>query len=150
MAHEFIKHLKEDHEKQRELGKELQQAKDPKKREKLRQQMHEELNPHVEGEEASIFDYMKKTGGQAHEEALKAIQEHHIAKIVMNELMNLSLESEVFEAKAYVLDELNTHHMDEEEETHFPLLEEIADKGQIDELFELYEETEEEVEKKLI
>lgn len=143
MAHAFIEHLKKDHEKQREIGKKLREAKGAQEREKLRQQMYEALYPHLEGEEASIFDYMKKAGGKAREEALKATQEHHVDEMVLRELMDLDLDDEVFSAKAYVLDEFNRHHVDDEESTHFPMLEEMADNAKMDSLFERYEKAEE-------
>jgi hemerythrin superfamily protein len=142
MAHPYIEHLKKDHDKQRELGKQLREATDPQRRKELRQKMYEALHPHIEGEEASIFDYMKEAGGKAREEALKALQEHHVDTVLLNELMDLTLDGETFSAKAYVLDEVNTHHIKEEEKTHFPMLEEMASKEKLDELFERYERAE--------
>ncbi len=146
MAHEFIEHLLEDHKAQRRLGAQLRTTKDPQQREELRQEFWEELYPHMIGEEASLFAYMESAGGEAKEEALKAVQEHHVAKMVLRELMDLDVEGDTFMAKAYVLDELNRHHMEEEEETHFPMLQRMAQKEKLDELFEQYEEAEEEVE----
>jgi len=146
MAHEFIQHLVQDHETQRRLGEQLRKAKEPKERERLRQEFYEEVMPHVVGEEASIFRYMQDAGGEAREEALKALQEHHVAKLVLRELMDLSLETEVFGPKGYVLDEMNRHHMDEEEKTHFPMLESMASRQKLDELFQDYQEAEEEEE----
>ncbi len=144
MSHKFIQHLKKDHEKQRELGKKLRSVKDPEQREQLRVQLYEELYPHIVGEDASIFDYLQSEGGKVNEQALKAMQEHHVGRVVLRELMDLTLDSEIFNAKAYVLDELNRHHMKEEEEKHFPTLERKASKQQLDELFERYEEAEKE------
>ena len=69
------------------------------------------------GEEATIFEVLTSHQGKAREEALKALQEHYVGKIVLRELMDLILDSEVFNAKAYVLDEMNRHHMQEEEKT---------------------------------
>ncbi|MFP4346426.1 MAG: hemerythrin domain-containing protein [Anaerolineales bacterium] len=143
MAHAFIEHLKKDHEKQRKLGEQLRNAKDPERRKELRQKMQEELHPHIEGEEASIFDYMQEAGGEAREEALKALQEHHVDRVLLRELMDLTLDGETFSAKAYVLDEINRHHIDEEEETHFPMLMRLASEEKLDELYEAYEEAEE-------
>ena len=146
MAHEFIEHLLEDHEIQRRLGAQLRTTKDPEERKSLRQQMYEELYPHMLGEEASLFAYMESAGGEAKEEALKAVQEHHVAKMLLRELMVLDVEGEVFMPKAYVLDEMNRHHMEEEEATHFPMLQRMADEEKLDDLFEQYEEAEEEAE----
>jgi iron-sulfur cluster repair protein YtfE (RIC family) len=146
MAHEFIQHLKKDHEKQREIGEKLKTAQDPQQREQLRQQMHEALYPHMIGEEESIFSYLQSQGGKAREEALKALQEHHVEKIVLRELMDLEPDGETFPAKAYVLDELNRHHMDEEEKTHFPMLQDMASDQKISQLYDQYEQAEKEAE----
>jgi hypothetical protein len=145
MAHKFIQHLVRDHETQRRLGAQLQDAKDQGERERLRDEFYKEFMPHVEGEEASIFRYLQREGDKAREEALKALQEHHVAKLVLRELMGLNLERDVFSAKAYVLDEMNRHHMEEEEKTHFPMLEKMTSKAKIDELYADYQEVEEKV-----
>jgi hemerythrin-like domain-containing protein len=146
MAHEFIEHLKEDHKTQRRLGKKLRKAQDPGERSRLRQEFYDELLPHVVGEEASIFRYLSSTEGEAREEALKALQEHHVAKVVLRELMALSVEGDIFNPKGYVLDEMNRHHMDEEEKTHFPMLEKMASREELDALFADYKKAEAEVE----
>jgi hemerythrin superfamily protein len=70
MSHEFIEHLKKDHDEQRELGNQLRDAKDPNTRDKLRQQFHEALYPHIVGEEASLFEFMTSAEGEAREGAL--------------------------------------------------------------------------------
>jgi hemerythrin-like domain-containing protein len=142
MTHKFIQHLKKDHEKQRKLGKQIRNAKDPEERKKLRNQLYEALYPHIMGEDASIFDYMKSQGGKTNEQALKAMQEHHVGRVVLRELMDLNLDSEIFNAKAYVLDELNRHHMDEEEKEHFPTLEREASQEELDKLFDRYKKAE--------
>lgn len=143
MAHAFIEHLKKDHQEQRKLGARLREAKDPEERERLRDEMYEALYPHMEGEDASIFAYMDSAGGEARTKAQRAMQEHHVAKMVLRELMDLALDGETYDAKGYVLDELNEHHMKEEEETHFPHLQSMASEQKLDELFEQYEHAEE-------
>jgi hemerythrin-like domain-containing protein len=142
MTHPFVQHLKKDHEKQRELGKKLRSVKAPEERKRLRNQFYEALYPHIMGEDASIFDYMESKEGKVQEQARKAMQEHHVGRVVLRELMELTLDSDIFNAKAYVLDELNRHHMDEEEKEHFPTLEREASKQQMDELFGQYKHAE--------
>jgi hemerythrin-like domain-containing protein len=96
------------------------------------------------GEEASVFPYMRDSGdGKADEHALEAVQEHQAARTVLKEIMNLSLESEIFNAKASVLAEMNEHHMSEEERWHFPWLEKHASIEELDELYKKYEKAEE-------
>jgi len=143
MAHPFIKHLLEDHKKQRALGERLTKAQKPEVRDELRAKMAEELLPHMKGEEASVFTYIRDTGdAAAREHALEALQEHHVARLVLRELLSLHIDSDVFNAKAAVLSELNEHHMKEEEDTHFPWIEQHASKEELDRLFEQYEAAE--------
>lgn len=149
--HEFIEHLIEDHEKQRALGERLKHAVDAQGRKELREEMRDEVLPHMAGEEESIFPYMRASGdSDADEHALEAIQEHHAARVIMRELLDLSPDSEIFNAKASVLVEMNNHHMDEEESTHFPWLEKHAARDKLDELFESYEKAEEYAEAKAV
>lgn len=146
VAHAFIEHLKGDHEKQRKLGKELREETDPEKRKALWEDFYEELFPHLLGEEASVFNFMEESGGSAREEALKAMQEHHVAKILMDEINDLDFDDEEFGPKVYMLDRHNREHIREEERTYFPILEKIASDDEMDFLFdEKYEKTEEEI-----
>ena len=149
MAHKFIEHLIEDHEKQRKLGKQLREAKTAEERKRLLDEFRKELLPHMEGEEASIFDFMKAEGGEPKKGAMEAIQEHHVAKLVLRELEDLSLDGDTFRAKAYVLDELNEHHMQEEEKEHFPQVERMTSPQQLSELYQQYEEKEKAVKSQL-
>lgn len=144
MAHKFVQHLKKDHEKQRQLGEALRSAETVEECGRLREEISQELYPHMVGEEESIFDFMESAGGEARDGALKAVQEHHVGKVLLRELMDLTLDGDVFKAKAYVLDEVNRHHMDEEEKTHFPMLERMASEDKLDELFDRYERAEKE------
>ncbi len=146
MTHEYIEHLLEDHAAQRRLGFKLRTATDPKERTNLLQEFYNEVYPHMIGEEASLFAYLKSAGGETKQEALKGEQEHYAARTVLRELMDLSPDGDVFMAKASVLDEMNRHHMEEEELRHFVALERMANKSKLDELFEQYEQAEEEVE----
>jgi len=147
--HPFIEHLVDDHRKQRALGARLAETESPGDRKRLREQMEEELLPHMAGEEDSIFSYMRASGDDAKDHALEAMQEHHVARIVLRELLDLGLDSEVFGPKATVLLELNRHHMEEEEGKHFPWLEKHASGAVLDKLFADYKATERAAEKSL-
>ncbi|MDY0212839.1 MAG: hemerythrin domain-containing protein [Desulfuromonadaceae bacterium] len=141
--HPFIQHLKKDHEKQKQLGKELSESTDLSIRKEVRQQLYEALYPHIMGEEASFFAYLTKSSVEdIRDQALEGLQEHHVAKIVLKELMKLNIDSDVFKAKAKVLDELNRHHIEEEEGGLFKVLQKMSTQD-LDELFKKYEETEE-------
>ena len=146
MTHPYIEHLLEDHEKQRTLEDKLVNAKTNADKEKYRKELYDALRPHLEGEDASIFKFLVAKGGEAKAGALEAMQEHHLDRVLLGELMDLDLEDEIFTAKAKVLREANNHHLEEEEEEHFPRLESLADKEELDALFEAYENAEHEFE----
>ena len=143
MNHQFIQHLKKDHEEQRRLGEELGKAKTAEERKRLHKELYNAIKPHIEGEDVSIFDHLESAGGESREGALEALQEHHIARVLLRELMELDPEGDILNAKAKVLHESNRHHMNEEEQTHFPRIESLASKEELDRLFEAYEEREE-------
>ncbi len=144
MQHEFLNHLKEDHVKQKELSKKLIGATDPKMREELRQQFHDELLPHILGEEASIFPFLVECKDpKAHEHALVSLEEHAVAKNALKDFMKCSPGDDTFKAKIKVLDELNKHHIEEEEKDDFGALTKQCDKACLDKLYEQYEKAEE-------
>lgn len=146
MTHPYIEHLLKDHKKQRKLEKKLIKAETREDKEKYRQKLYDALYPHIEGENASIFDFLVKKGDEAKAGALEAMQEHHVDRILLDELMALDVDDEVFIAKAKVLREVNNHHLKEEEKEHFPRLESLASEEELDALFEAYESAEHEVE----
>lgn len=145
MKHPYIKHLLKDHKKQRKLEKKLVKAETREDKEKFRQKLYDALYPHIEGEDASIFDFLANKGDKAKAGALEAMQEHHVDRILLDELMALDVDDEVFIAKAKVLREVNNHHLKEEEKEHFPRLESLASEEELDALFEAYESAEHEV-----
>ena len=146
MTHPYIEHLIKDHKKQRKLEKKLAKAETREDKEKFRQELFDALRPHIEGEDASIFKFLVEKGGKAKDGALEAMQEHHLDKILLNELMALDVDDENFTPKAKVLREVNNHHLEEEEEEHFPRLESLASEEELDRLFEAYEHAEHELE----
>jgi hemerythrin superfamily protein len=142
--HDFLKHLRKDHDKQKKLGEQLVDASQPEERKRLRQQFYESLYPHMIGEEDSIFQLLTGADDEdAKQDGLEGLQEHHIGKIVLRELMELDLQSNVFRAKAKILDELNRHHIEEEEEAVFGHLKKLCSDQELDRLFNQYEQSEE-------
>ena len=149
--HAFLQHLREDHEKQKELGRKLRGTKNPEERRQLRNEFYEELYPHMLGEEASIFARLKVAENEeVRDDALEALQEHHVSKLVLNELMEIDVDGEIFKAKATVLDELNRHHIEEEEEDIFAHLQKLCSAGELSGLFEQYEKAEQEAESAVV
>ena len=150
--HKFLAHLKKDHEEQKKLGKKLSEASASENRAALRQKFYDSLYPHIIGEEASIFKKLKDAkdakDDEARDDALEGLQEHHVAKVVLRELMDLEIDSEVFKAKAKVLDEINRHHIQEEEKDIFAHLRKLCSEQELSDLFEKYEQAEKKAKEK--
>ena len=144
--HKFLQHIRRDHQEQKKLADKLIQAQSTEERGHLRQQFYNSLYPHMIGEEASIFRFLSQAEEQdIRDDSLEGLQEHHVGKIVLHELMELDTQSETFKAKAKVLDELNRHHIGEEEKNIFAHLQKLCDNNHLDELFDEYEAAEEKV-----
>jgi hemerythrin superfamily protein len=137
MAHPFIEHLKKDHEKQRELGQKLRMANHFDEFNQAWKDYYIALYPHLIGEEDSIFLFLLEKSESARVRAVEALQEHYVDRILMSEINELDLDEETFHAKAYVLEKVNRMHIYEEEIVHFPLLERLALKAEMDELFKI-------------
>jgi len=142
--HKFLKHLRDDHAEQKKLGKKLTEARAPQERSQLRKKFQESMYPHMVGEEVSIFQRITQAADEeVRDDGLEGLQEHHVAKIVLREIMDLDPESKIFRAKSKVLDELNKHHIEEEEGKIFQHLQKLCDDQELDRLFERYEKGEE-------
>ncbi|MEW5895802.1 MAG: hemerythrin domain-containing protein [Candidatus Omnitrophota bacterium] len=76
------------------------------------------LDRHMEGEEKYLYPEMKVLGFE--EDTLESIEEHHVAKLVLNELREMSGKEENWTPKLQVLKETVEHHLEEEEDKLFP------------------------------
>ena len=142
--HRFLQHIRKDHQEQKRLAEKMIEATSQEDRRNLRQQFYNSLYPHMVGEEASIFKFLSKAKEQEiRDDSLEGLQEHHVGKIILGELMELNTQRDVFKAKAKVLDELNRHHIEEEEKDIFAHLQKLCDDDHLDQLFESYEKAEE-------
>lgn len=149
MPHEFLRHLKEDHKKQMQISKQMVAASDPKQREQLRHEFYEAFYPHIIGEEQSMFPFLIKSQQmEAKEHGLVSLEEHTVAKNALKEFMKCDPASDVFKAKAHVLDELNNHHIQEEEKIDMMALSKLCTKECLDDLFKKYEAAEEKAKSK--
>jgi tRNA(Ile)-lysidine synthase TilS/MesJ len=77
--------------------------------------------------------------GDADDEVLEGLEEHHIVKWTLDELKDLSPEHERFHAKVTVLMESVRHHVEEEEQDMFPKVRDAMGRKALAELGELLE-----------
>ena len=127
--------LIQDHEKVSELFEQVKATEDRAQHVKLFEQIKEELEVHTHIEETVFYPSLQAKGNEDLTEIiLEGIEEHHQAKIFLREITNLSDDSEKFDAKLKVLMEDVEHHVDEEENEMFSLVEEVCSEEELEEI----------------
>jgi hypothetical protein len=121
--------IKEDHDNAREV---IKQIKDTSNRaEKTRHELFDRLKldmwVHHKVEEAVFYSHLR-AGKDMHGEAMEAVNEHHTANGLFEELDTFPVNSEEWLMKFKALSELVEHHMEEEEEKFFPKAKKIIPK----------------------
>jgi len=116
--------LKNDHKTVEDLFKRYEKAGDRAYVEKraIVDRIIEELSVHAAIEEQFFYPVVRATVPETNDLALEALEEHHIVKWVLDELVDLSPEDERFDAKVTVLMENVRHHVGEEEDDLFPMV----------------------------
>ena len=83
-------------------------------------QIFEELDVHTTIEEEIFYPSVQDTSDEVHETVDEGIQEHHVVKVLMEELGQVERASDEWVAKMMVLIENVEHHAEEEEKEMFP------------------------------
>jgi len=111
--------MKKDHKNVKGLFKKIIKAGDPDEQADLFKELKNELDAHAYMEENAFYPAMKEQQ-ETHDLALESYEEHHMMKELLEELSELSPESEEWMPKMKVLQENMEHHIQEEEEEMFP------------------------------
>lgn len=118
--------LKQQHREVARLFKRAKQAK-PAERRDIVDEIAEKLRRHMEIEEHVFYPAVRELGTKKAEELVpEAYEEHHVVALVLDELPEVDLEHERFEAKMTVLEELIEHHVEEEEKELFKAAEKLG------------------------
>lgn len=132
-----IKLLTADHDKVRGLFDQFEEAKDADDMERMRelqQEIFSELETHTRLEEDIFYPAVRDLDDdELTETVAEGIQEHHVVKVLMREVDDVSGE-ETFESKMTVIIENVEHHADEEEAELFPDLREKLGQERLEEL----------------
>jgi iron-sulfur cluster repair protein YtfE (RIC family) len=99
------------------------------------EQITERLQTHMMIEEAIFYPAVQEVANSGKNEELvpEAYEEHHVVKLVLDELPDVDPEDERFKAKMTVLSELVDHHVQEEEKELFKVAEKLG-KDRLEEL----------------
>lgn len=115
--------LTSDHDKVREMFSQFREAKDSRDERRMRsvqEEIFDELETHTRIEEDVFYPAIRDLDVEELTESVdESIQEHHVVKVLMREIADLS-DLDVFGAKMTVLIENVEHHADEEESEMFP------------------------------
>jgi hemerythrin-like domain-containing protein len=122
-----IQLIKQDHRMVKGLFRKFERASRSADRQKIGQEIIEELSVHSAIEEQLLYPLTEARGPQMHEPVLHALEEHHAVKLTLAELDGMSAEDERYAAKMHVVCEAVEMHIEEEEAKLLPRIESVLD-----------------------
>jgi len=130
-----FKYLENDHKAVAKLLDELEKTTERavKTRDELFAELNDSLTLHANIEEHVLYpalEHLKTT----HDITLEAFEEHHVVKILLEELSSIPQDTEQWTAKLKVLKENIEHHVEEEEDDMFTKARKALDRDKLDAL----------------
>lgn len=128
--------LKNDHKTVSALFKKFDKLGDraEKSKREVVDKIIEELSIHAAIEEMHFYPAARECAPDTEDHVLESLEEHHIVKWVLSELVGMSPSDERFDAKVTVLKENVEHHVEEEEQDWFPKVREAMGRKALQEL----------------
>lgn len=136
MSTDAIVILKDDHRQIRKLFRDFQSAGEnaTATKGKLATRIIEELTVHTFLENEMMYPEVRTLMPEIEDDILESYEEHHVADVLVMELFSMDASHERFTAKATVLIENVTHHIEEEEQDWFPKVRTGLGRKQLQEL----------------
>lgn len=132
--------LKEDHDRQRDMLKQLAELKGKAgERKALFEKLRLELQAHAAAEEESLYATMLAIP-DLRDEARHSVSEHKEVDDTLGEMMDLDIGTDAWEEKFFHLRRRYEHHIDEEEEEMFPAADKVLSEDKELELAAVYDE----------
>ena len=125
--------LTKDHKHLKTLLARAVTAKSDERREELIETLRSELVAHERMEE-EVFYPPLRDNKKTHDIVLEGYQEHHVADLILDELLELPTDSEMWEPKVKVLKENIEHHIEEEEDDMFKKARKVLSDEQLEDL----------------
>lgn len=121
--------LKKQHREVKGLFRQVKKASDARGRRAGMDEIATKLQAHMRIEEDVFYPAVREIGTKKAEELVpEAYEEHHVARLVIEELPQVDPKDERFEAKMTVLEELIEHHVEEEEKEMFKIADKLGDE----------------------
>ncbi|MEL1250070.1 hemerythrin domain-containing protein [Aurantiacibacter gilvus] len=125
MSEDIFARLREDHESHRAiLDKLAETSGDSDERHELLERFTLEVKGHAAAEEQALYSTMLRKP-EATDETRHSVAEHHEIEEMLNDLAATDMSSPAWMAKFKQLDHDYRHHIDEEEDDHFPDFEKL-------------------------
>jgi hemerythrin superfamily protein len=124
--------LKSQHREVEKLFKQIESAKDGRKKMILFEEIADKLAIHAAIEEDHFYPAVKEK--RTEDILLEAVEEHLTIKRTLADLMKLDVGEQSFDPKLKVLKEEVQHHVQEEEEDLFPKVKKILSAEELDAL----------------
>ena len=138
MSTDAIVLLKNDHKEIKKVFRDFQTAGEDatEKKGQLVEKMIELLTVHTYIENEVMYPEVRKRLPDLEDDILESYEEHHVADVLVVELTAMNPDAERFDAKASVLIENVSHHIEEEEDEWFPKVRAGLGRKQLSELGE--------------
>ena len=115
-----LQRLADDHDNQRKLLDQLMETSgDSEERRELFEKLTKELKSHAAAEEQALYSEML-ADPEVNDETRHSVAEHHEIDEMLNDLAATDMSSSAWMQKFKELDHRYRHHIDEEEDDHFP------------------------------
>jgi hemerythrin-like domain-containing protein len=109
--------------------KDAQEADNQREASALAAELFTELDIHMAAEEKVFYRAVKERSDEISDDVDEGFEEHHVAKVLIDEIECLDAGSDPWVAKMTVLIENVEHHVDEEEEELFPAVRSSSDSS---------------------
>lgn len=125
--------IRHDHENLKRLLEAAQKAEQADSRAGLFAEIRSELAAHERMEEEVLYTRLRDEA-KTRDTVLEGFEEHHVADVVLDEMMEVDFGSDVWAAKLKVLKEGLEHHIEEEESEMLPAAEKILGASELETL----------------
>lgn len=135
--------LSKEHDQVQEmLDQQIEKKKSGRADDHVMKEIQQQLTIHLNVEEKLFYPQLTRSD-ESREDAFEAYEEHHIARVTLNELMRMSSEDERWLAKLKVLKELIDHHVQEEEKNLFKAAKKVISSDMAKEIGQKYQQEKE-------
>lgn len=126
-----IEVLLHDHREIRQYIEQFRSADDDEAKQEAFEKLVDELDHHTAMEEEVFYPRVMEKVPSTEDEVREGIEEHHAARVMIDEAQAIGPDDEQWEAKATVVCESVEHHVDEEESDLFPKVRGGLDVGEL-------------------